>query len=191
MKLSHFFAAVALAAGASVASAQAVTYNIDPTHTYPRFSWTHFGLSTQQAKFNSTKGTVVFDKKAKTGTVDLTIDVKSMNTGYEKFNEHMLSEDFFDVAKFPTATFKSTKVDFQGDRPVAVQGNLTIKGVTKPVTLQVTRFANMQHPMLKKDAIGADASVTVKRTDFNLGKYAPAVSDEITITVALEAVAAQ
>ena len=87
------------------------------------------------------------------------------------FNEHIQGEDFLDTAKFPSATFKSTKVVFEGDKPATIEGNLTIKGVTKPVSLKVTSYTNMEHPMLKKDVIGADASVVIKRSEFKAGKY--------------------
>ncbi len=188
-KLFRTAATLALALGiAAPAFAAPETFVVDGTHTYPRFSYTHLGLSTQLSKFDKTTGTIVYDKAAKTATVDITIDMKSVNTGYATFNEHIQGENFLDTAKFPTATFKSTKVDFQGDKPVAIHGNLTIKGVTKPVTLKVERFVATQHPMLKKDAIGADASVVIKRSEFNAGMYVPAVSDEVTISIALEAI---
>lgn len=175
-------------AAASPALAAPEVYNVEGTHTFPRFSYSHFGLSTQLSKFDKTTGTVTLDKAAKTGAVDITIDMTSVNTGFDVFNGHIQGEDFLDTAKYPTATFKSTKVTFEGDKPVAIDGNLTIKGVTKPVTLKVTHFVNMPHPMLKKDAIGANATTTIKRTEFNAGKYAPNVGDEVTITVSLEAI---
>ena len=175
-------------AAAAPALAAPEVYNVEGTHTFPRFSYSHFGLSTQLSKFDKTTGTVTLDKVAKTGAVDITIDMTSVNTGFDVFNGHIQGEDFLDTAKYPTATFKSTKVTFEGDKPVAIDGNLTIKGVTKPVTLKVTHFVNMPHPMLKKDAIGANATTTIKRTEFNAGKYAPNVGDEVTITVSLEAI---
>ena len=181
-------ALIIAAAAATPAFAAPETYSVDGTHTFPRVSYSHFGMSTQLSKFDKTTGTVVLDKAAKTGSVDITIDMKSVNTGYDTFNEHIQGEDFLDTAKYPTATFKSTKVNFAGDKPVSIDGNLTIKGVTKPVTLKVTNYINMPHPMLKKDAIGADATVVIKRTEFNAGKYAPHVGDDVTITVSLEAI---
>jgi polyisoprenoid-binding protein YceI len=188
-KFVRYTAIVALATGlAAPALAAPETYVIDPTHTFARFSYSHFGLSTQLSRFNKTSGTVVLDKAAKTASVDITIDTKSVDTGYATFNEHIQGPDFLDTAKYPTATFKSTKVDFAGDKPTAVHGNLTIKGVTRPVTLKVGNYVNMPHPMLKKDAIGADASAVIKRSEFNAGKYAPNVGDDVTISVALEAV---
>jgi len=164
------------------------TYVLEGTHTYPRFSYSHFGYSTQLSRFNKTTGKVVFDKAAKTGKVDIVIDTKSVDTGYATFNEHIQGEDFLDTAKYPTATFTSTKVVFDGDKPASVEGNLTIKGVTKPVTLTVTSFLAMPHPMMKKDAIGANAYTMIKRSEFNAGKYAPHVGDEVRIDIALEAI---
>ena len=177
------------AALAGSAIAAPVTYNVDGSHTYPRFSYSHFGYSTQLSSFKSTSGKVVFDAEAKTGSVDITIDMKSVNTGFDDFNGHIQGEDFLDTAKFPTATFKSTKVVFEGDKPKSIDGVLTIKGVSKPVTLTVTRFLAMPHPMMKKPAIGADAFTTIKRSEFNAGKFAPYVGDEVRIDIALEAIA--
>ncbi|TXH88413.1 YceI family protein [Thauera aminoaromatica] len=176
------------AAAASPALAAPQTYVVDGTHTFPSFSYSHFGLSTQLSKFDKTTGTVTLDKEAKTGAVDITIDMKSVNTGYETFDGHIQGEDFLDTAKYPTATFKSTKVSFDGDKPATIDGELTIKGVTKPVTLKVSHFTTMPHPMLKKDTIGANASTVIKRSEFNAGKFAPHVGDDVTITVSLEAI---
>ena len=182
-------ALLALAAATTLpAVAAPATFVLDEAHSFPRFSYSHFGFSTQLSRFDKTTGTVVFDAAAKTGAVDIVIDTKSVNTGFETFNEHIQGEDFLDTAKYPTATFKSTKVVFEGDKPTAVEGNLTLKGVTKPVTLKVTAFQAMPHPMLKKDAIGANATTTVKRSDFNMGKYAPNVGDEVTIDIGIEAI---
>ena len=177
--------------GAMTASAWAapVTYGVDGTHTFPRFSYSHFGYSTQLSSFSKTTGKVVFDAEAKKGSVDIVIDTKSVNTGFADFNEHIQGEDFLDTTKFPQATFKSTKVVFDGDKPQAIEGQLTIKGVTKPVTLTVTSFQAMPHPMLKKPAIGANAYTVIKRSEFNAGKYAPYVGDDVRIDIAIEAVA--
>ena len=187
--LTQFTLALALIAGfSSAAFAAPETFVIDGSHSFPRFSYSHFGFSKQLSRFNKTTGTIVLDKEAKTGSVDVTIDMKSVDTGSDIFNGHIQGEDFFDTAKFPTATFKSTKVNFDGDKPSSVDGNLTIKGVTKSVTLTLSSFQAMPHPMLKKDAIGANATTLVKRSDFNAGKYAPYVSDEVTIEIAVEAI---
>lgn len=185
---SKLSAAILLATTSAAAVAAPETYQVDGTHTFPRFSYNHHGLSIQTSQFNITTGTVTLDKEARTGAVDITIDTRAIDTGSAVFNEHIQAEDFLDTAKYPTATFKSTRVVFEGDQPRAIEGDLTIKGVTKPVTLKVTHFAAMTHPMLKKDAIGANASTQIKRSEFNAGKYAPYVGDEVTITVAIEAV---
>lgn len=188
-KFTKFAAVFAFAAAAAApALAAPETFVVDGSHTFPRFSYSHFGYSTQVSRFNKTSGKVVLDKAAKTGAVDIEIDTKSVDTGSDTFNEHIQGEDFLNTAKFPTATFKSTKVVFEGDKPAAIEGNLTLKGVTKPVTLKVTAFQAMPHPMLKKDAIGANATTTVKRSDFNMGKHAPYVGDEVTIDIAIEAI---
>lgn len=177
------------AAMAGSAAATSLTYNVDAGHTFPRFSYSHFGLSTQLSSFSKTSGKVVFDAEAKTGSVDITIDMTSVNTGFSDFNGHIQGEDFLDTAKYPTATFKSTRVVFEGDKPTSVHGLLTIKGVTRPVTLTVTSFLAMAHPMSKKPAVGANAYTTIKRTEFNAGKYAPYVGDEVRIDIAIEAIA--
>ena len=188
-KFVKLSAVLALATAVSApAFAAPETYVIDGSHTFPRFSYSHFGLSKQLSRFDKTSGTIVLDKEAKTGSVDIVIDTTSVDTGFPVFNGHIQGADFLDTTAFPTATFKSTKVVFKGDAPTEVQGDLTIKGVTKPVTLTVTSFVAMPHPMLQKDAIGANATTVIKRTDFNAGKYAPNVGDDVTIDIAVEAI---
>ena len=188
-KLTQLAATITLAAAlAAPAVAAPETYVLDSAHSFPRFSYNHFGYSTQVSRFNKTTGKIIYDKEAKTASVDIVIDATSVDSGFPVFNEHLRGEDFFDTAKSPTATFKSTKVVFEGDKPSAIEGNLTIKGITKPVTLTVTSFHAMPHPMKKKDAIGANAFTTVKRSDFNAGKYAPNVGDEIRIDLGVEAI---
>ncbi len=177
-----------IAAFSSTALAAPETYTVDGTHTLPRFSYSHFGYSTQLSRFDNTSGKIVLDRQAKTGFVEVTIDTTSVDTGYPLFNKHIQGVDFLDTAKYPTATFISNKLKFEGENLVAVDGILTLKGVSKPVTLTVTSFQCMPHPILKKDACGANATTVVKRTDFNMGKYAPNVSDDVTITLPVEAV---
>ena len=158
-------ATLALTAAAfGSALAAPVSYAVDSSHTFPRFSYSHMGYSTQLSSFTNTSGTVVFDAAAKTGSVDIVIDMTTVNTGSADFNGHIQGEGFLETAKFPKATFKSTKVVFEGDKPVSVEGQLTIKGVTKPVTLTVTSFQAVPHPMMKVPALGANAFTTIKRT---------------------------
>jgi polyisoprenoid-binding protein YceI len=174
-----------LAASASALAAP-TTFIPNADHTFVRFSYDHMGFSLQQSRFDKTTGSVTFDPVAKTGSVDLVIDTKSVDTGSELFNGHIQGTDFLDTAQFPTATFKSTSVKFDGDRPVSISGDLTLKGVTKPITLTVTSFKHGLN-MMKKDAIGANATTTLKRSDFQMAKYVPMVADEVTVTIAIEA----
>ena len=185
-RLTLAAAVIATFSGAVLAAPE--TFIIDGAHTFPRFSYSHFGFSTQLSRFNKTSGKIVLDREAKTGSVDVVIDTTSVDTGFDVFNGHIQGEDFLSTEKFPSATFKSTKVRFEGDKPVAVEGDLTIKGVTKPVTLTLTSFILQPHPMLKKDAIGANATTRISRTEFGAGKYAPNVGDEVTIDLAVEAI---
>jgi polyisoprenoid-binding protein YceI len=186
--ISRLITTLALSAAVvAPAFAAPVSYGVEANHTFPRFSYTHLGFTTQQSRFDKTTGTVVYDKEGRTGSVDITIETNSVSTGSTLFNQHIQAEDFLDTAKYPTVTFKSTKVNFDGDKPVSIEGDLTMKGITKRVTLTVTRFLAAPHPIQKKDTIGADAYTIVKRTDFNMGKYAPAVSDEVRIDIAIEA----
>ena len=174
-----------LAASASALAAP-TTFIPNADHTFVRFSYDHMGFSLQQSRFDKTTGSVTFDPVAKTGSVDLVIDTKLVDTGSELFNGHIQGTDFLDTAEFPTATFKSTSVKFDGDRPVSISGDLTLKGVTKPITLTVTSFKHGLN-MMKKDAIGANATTTLKRSDFQMAKYVPIVADEVTVTIAIEA----
>ncbi|VXB96263.1 YceI family protein [Massilia sp. 9I] len=176
------------AALSSTALAAPETYVIDGSHTFPRFEYSHFGYSTQISRFDKTSGSIVLDRAAKTGSIDVSIDATSVNTGFPVFNQHLQAEDFFDTKKYPTITYKSSKLNFEGDKPSSVDGTLTIKGIAKPVRLEISSFHCMPHPMLKKDACGANAVAKIKRSEFNNGKYAPYVSDEVTLSIAVEAV---
>ncbi len=183
------FAILALAAGFGLpAFAASETYVIDTNHTKPRFEYSHFGYSTQSSRFDTVTGKITIDRAAKTGSADVSIDVKSVNTGSDAFNGHLKGEDFFDAEKFPTITFKSTAFKFEGDKPVAIDGVLTSKGISKPVTLAVTSFQCMPHPLAKKDACGANATTKIKRSDFNNAKYTPYVSDEVTLIIPVESI---
>jgi polyisoprenoid-binding protein YceI len=172
----------------SVAYAAPETYVIESSHSMPRFEYSHFGYSLQLSRFDTVSGKIAIDRAVKNGSVDVTIDAKSVNTGSTLFNSHIQGEDFFDTVKYPTITFKSNKVKFDGDKVASVDGDLTVKGITKPVTLTVNSFLCMPHPMLKKDACGATATTKVMRSDFNMGKYAPYVGDEVTLTIPVESV---
>ena len=180
---------LAIAASLAIpAFAAPETYVVEGMHTFPSFSYTHLGFSTQQSKFDKTTGKITIDRTAKTGTIDVSIDAKSVNTGVEVFNGHLKGEDYFNVEKFPAITFKSNTFKFDGDKPASITGDLTIKGITKPVTLAVTSFNCAPHPFTRKDVCGANASTKIKRSEFNAGKNVPAVSDDVTLNIAVEAI---
>lgn len=182
---------IALAVAASFSSAAfaaSETYNIEPSHSMARFEYSHLGYSMQQSRFDKTSGKITLDRAAKTGSADIVIDTTSVNTGSALFNEHIQKDDLLDTAHFPTIAFKSHDFKFDGDKLVAVNGDLTIKGITKAVTLTVNSMLCMPHPMLKKEACGVTATTQIKRTEFNAGKYAPYVSDEVTLTIPVEAI---
>jgi len=168
MKLKHLSIALLTAAAAATSAFAADTYAVDPSHTYPSFEADHFGgVSVWRGKFTKTEGTIVLDRAAKTGSVDLTIDPASIDIGNAKLDEHIKSAEMFDVAKFPNAGYKG-KIVFKGDTPASVDGQLTLHGVTKPVKLTINKFKCFTNPMLKKEVCGADASGTFKRSDFGV-----------------------
>jgi len=181
--------AVLIAASAGSAFA-ADTYNIDPRHTYPSFEADHLGMSVWRGKFTKTSGTVTLDRAAKTGTLDLVIDPKSIDFGLEAMNEHARKPEMFNVEKFPQITYKSKALKFDGDKLVEVDGELTMLGVTKPVTLSVKSFKCMPHPQLKRDWCGADAVAEFKRTDFGLNFGVPRFSPDVKLAIQVEAIKA-
>ncbi len=161
--------ATALVATMFGANAAPVTYNLDPTHTYPSFEADHFGgLSVWRGKFTKSSGKVVLDRAAKSGTIDVTVQTDSIDFGLAKLDEHAKSAEIFDVAKYPVATYKGKFTAFNGDVPTEAQGEFTLHGVTKPLTLKINRFKCMMHPMLKKEVCGADASASLNRADYGV-----------------------
>ena len=180
-------AAAAAPAAAAIAIASG-TYKLDPTHTDVLAQWSHFGFSNPSAHFGNAEGTLVYDATDVTkSTVTVKLPLSGLNSFTAKFDEHLKSADFFDAAKFPAAEFKSTKVESAGTNKLTVTGDLTIKGITKPVTLDVTVNGGGEHPMAKVPAAGFDATTTIKRSDFGVGAYAPNVSDEVKIRITTEA----
>ncbi|QCR36618.1 YceI family protein [Nissabacter sp. SGAir0207] len=173
-----------------VSLAATQTYAMDPGHTSVVVAWTHFGFSHPTADLSNVTGTIVFDAddlaKSK---VDVTLPISTIDTHVAALTSEFKGAEYFDVAKYPTATFHSTKVTHAGDNKYDVEGNLTIKGITKPVTLHAVLNKQGEHPMVKKQAIGFDAAATIKRSDFKLDKYVPAVSDDVVIAISTEAYA--
>ena len=179
--------AVLAALGTSAAFA-ANTYKIDPNHTYPSFEADHMGISVWRGKFNKSEGTIVLDPAAKAGALDIVVDINSIDFGHDKMNEHAKKEDIFDAAKFPTATVKSTKVNFTGDVPTSVDGELTLRGVTKPLTLTINQFKCIVHPMHKREVCGADVTGQFQRSDFGINAGLPRFSPEVKLAIQVEAV---
>ena len=160
---------VACGALAGAAAAAPVSYEIDPQHTYPSFEADHMGgMSVWRGKINSSAGKIVLDKQAGTGTVDVTMDMKTIDFGIDALNAHAQTADLFDTAKYPTATYTGKLAKFQNGAPTEVDGTLTLHGVSKPVTLKINSFMCKDHPMKKKEFCGADASATLNRDDFGV-----------------------
>jgi polyisoprenoid-binding protein YceI len=181
-----------LIAAASFSAQAAEKYDIDPTHTQVQFTYNHLGFSNITGRFDEVKGDFLFDAADPTkSSVSITIPVASISTGVAKLDEHLLKADFFDATQFPTATFKSTGVTAAGEGKLAVAGDLTIHGVTRPVVLDVTINGIGEHPMRKLPAAGFDASARIKRSDFGVGAYVPAVGDEVTLSITVEATRAK
>ena len=180
--------AVALASASVVSFAAPVTYKMDPNHTDVIASWNHFGFSNPIAHFGQVDGAIVYDAdNVGQSSVNVTIPLAGLDAHVEAFNEHLRSADFFDAGQFPTITFKSSKVEAAGDRKLRVFGDLTVHGVTRPVVLDTTINKIGEQPMAKRAAAGFDATTTIKRSDFGVGKYAPNVSDEVIIRITTEA----
>lgn len=186
MKLSSLIPALTLIVLAPQLYAE--TYTIDPNHTHPSFETDHMGVSIWRGRFNKSSGTVTLDRKAKTGSLDVAIDTKSIDFGHEKLNEHVRGEDFLNTKAFPNATYKANKFKFDGDKPVAVMGDLTLLGVTKPVTLTINKFKCIINPLIKREVCGADASGEFKRTDFGMTKYSPPYDPVIKLAIQVEAI---
>ena len=167
--MKHNLALLLLALAVTTATAAPTTYNVDPDHTHPSFEVDHFGgLSTWRGTFKKSSGTVTLDTEAKTGTVDVVVDTATVDFAHDKLNEHVSSPEMLDVTKYPTAEYKGRFVEFANGAPRTISGSLTLHGVTKPVTLTINSFKCFEHPMLKKQVCGADASGTFDRAEFGV-----------------------
>jgi polyisoprenoid-binding protein YceI len=166
---NHFAPLLLITLGATSAIAAPTTYSVDPDHTHPSFEVDHFGgLSTWRGTFKRTSGTVEIDTAARSGTVDVVIDTATVDLAHDKLNEHVSSPEMLDVAKYPTAEYKGKFVEFANGAPKTISGDLTLHGVTKPVTLTIGSFKCMENPMIKKQVCGADASGMFNRADFGV-----------------------
>lgn len=187
MRLRHLVLTLTLAVSAT-AFAAPVPYTIDPNHTQVHFTYSHLGLSNITGRFDKVEGTFDFDPADPAASrVNVTIPVDSIDTGVDKLDAHLESADFFDVARFPTATFASTGITAAGDGRWKMAGDLTIHGITRPVVFDVVINKVGEHPMMKVPTAGFDATTTVKRSDFGMDYAVPAVGDEVTIRITMEA----
>ncbi len=168
-------------------SAAAESYTLDPTHTYPHFAISHLGFSSMHGRFDRTSGRFTIDRAARTGSVEAIIETASLNTGLQKRDDHLRSPDFFNTAEFPQAIYKSIAVRFNGDTPAMVEGNLTLLGVTRPVTLTIIAFKCGVNPMNKRAMCGIDAIANLKRSDFGMKYALPGVGDDLKLTLEVEA----
>ena len=183
----RFIVAVVGAALAPLAFSQE-NYRVDPLHTVTTFSVSHLGLSLQRGSFGRTTGMVMLDRAARTGSIDVAIDAASVTSGSPSRETMLKGEDYFNVAQFPVITFKSTHMKFDGDSLVGCDGELTMRGITRPVTLSVADFKCAIHPATKKPACGAEVAARVKRSDFGMTKNQPSTGDEVIIAIAIEAI---
>jgi len=167
----------------------AASYKIDPTHTYPNFTVSHLGFSTMHGSFHKTTGKLEMDLAHGTGSVEVKIATKSINTGFKKRDDHLRSPDFFNVVEFPEMTYKSTKVKFNGKSKATIDGKLTLMGVTKNVTLDVDNIVCGKHPFNPKinEVCGFNATGKIKRSDFGMKYGLPAIGDDISIMLEVEA----
>ena len=185
---------IALAAAAttvlSVTAVQAepITFALDPTHTFVNFEAKHFGTSTNRGRFDKKSGTIVIDPVAKTGQIEINIDMASISTGTPSFDGHLKSKDFFNAEAFPTATFKSTKIKFDGDKIDEVEGTLTMLGKTVPVKLDAEHYGCFDQPRLKRQVCGGDFETTIKRSDFGMTYGLPVIPDNIKLEIQVEGV---
>ena len=185
--MKRIFTTVVLAAAMASPVMAADNYTIDGNHTFPVFEVNHLGFSVQHGRFNKSSGKITLDMAGKSGSVDLTIDTTSLDMGFPLWDEHMAADGFFNSAKFPTMTFKSKKLVFKDDKVVSAEGDFTMLGVTKPLTVTVNGFKCADNPMNKKPMCGANISGMIKRSDFGMTKYVGAISDDIKISVPVEA----
>ena len=180
--------AIAVLAGAlPVSAAFADSYMIDPNHTYPNFRISHLGFSTLHGRFGATEGKLEYDPSTQKGSVEITIDAASVNTGHQKRDDDLRSPNFLNVVEFPEITFKSTAVKFDGDKPSSITGDLTIMGVSKSVTLDVTSVNCGEDPWTKAWTCGFDANTTIKRTDFGMNYGIPGIGDDVELLFGVEA----
>ncbi len=177
------FAGLSMTAGAMAAD----SFTIDSRHTFPVFEVNHLGFSTQRGRFNNVTGKIMLVPSQKSGSIEVNIDSASIDMGMDAWDKQMRGEDFFNVEKFPSMSFKSTRLVYDGDKLVGAEGDFTLLGVTRPVKLEVKGFTCGTHPINKKALCGADISTVIKRSEFGMTKYVPSISDDVVIKIPVEA----
>ena len=186
--MPHRITAVAIALSCALPAAAQEVYVGDPAHTYAFFETGHLGISWIRGRFNkTTTARVVLDRAAKKGSIDVVIDAASVDTGHEARDKHLRSADYLDVEKFPVIAFKSGNLRFTGDNLTGANGDLTIMGITRPVSLLVNSFRCIQHPVNKRELCGADASVAIKRSEWGIKRGATGIGDDVKISIQIEA----
>ena len=173
---------------AAAGFAQANTYSIDPTHTFVTFEAQHFGTSTLRGRFDRKEGLVQFDRAAKSGKAEISIDIGSVSTGVGPLDGHLKSKDFFDAGTNATAKFVGDKFVFNGDKVSEVSGTLTMLGKSNPVTLKASNFNCYQSPMLKREVCGGDFETTIARSQWGIVYGLPGIPDNIRLLIQIEAV---
>ena len=187
MKLA-FLTAACLALAALPAAAEPETFTVDPSHTFPAYEVGHFGYSVQRGRFNKSSGRITLDEAAGKCQAELAIDVASVSSGVDKLDEHLRSEDFFNAAKSPQITFKSSDCTFQAGRVRSARGALTINGVTRPVALKANVFKCAVSPMTQKKVCGGDFETTIRRSEFGMKYARPDLGDEVKLRIGIEAI---
>lgn len=192
MHLKTLSLGLAAALTTTFALAAPVDYKIDPTHTATVFSWNHLGFSTPSANFTDIQGVIKVDNtQPANSSVEVAIPLSSINSSVAALDKEFQAEAWFNAAKYPNITFKSTKVETKDKKHFKITGDLTVKGITKPVVLDAVLNGQGKHPMLKVPAIGFNATTSFNRSDFGLGSYVPMVGDKITVNITTEATAAK
>jgi polyisoprenoid-binding protein YceI len=192
MSLTKYILVAAFTTSAMPANAAPERYVIDPMHTYPSIEFLHMGLSVWRGKFNKTSGEIRLDRAAKSGTVQIAVDISSINFGLAAMDEKARSDDFFDAARFPTASYRG-RITFAGDRPASVDGEVTIRGITRPATLRINLFNCMPHPMLKREVCGADAEGELNWSEYGMkmSQYGQGAAGKVRLRIQVEAIKAQ
>jgi polyisoprenoid-binding protein YceI len=183
----HKALAVFALACAGAAQAAPAVYEIESVHTFPKFEVSHNGFSNHTGIFTKTTGKIILDREAKTGSMEIVVDTTAISTGAPPMEKFLSAKEFFNVEQFPTMTYKGTRFIFEGDKVVSVEGELTLLGVTRPLTLTVTNFVCGQHPRTKKEECGANAVGQLKRSDYGMKAFLPLIGDDIKLTMQTEA----